>query len=349
MLQLWAAVLLGSFLSVAHAQSPVIVTQPGNLAMVAGDTASFSVAVSGIGPFTYQWQCNGTNLPDNVITTVTGGGINILGDGGAATNAELSSPWGVAVDAFGNLFIADEGNQRIREVGADGIITTVAGNGNPGYSGYGGAATNAELNDASGVAADAFGNLFIADGGNNVVLKVGTNEIISTVAGNGFDRGIGGGYSGDGGAATNAELNDPTGVAVDASGNLFIADYFNQCIRKAGFLGATLALNNVGAANAGVYSVVVSSPYGSVSRSFDLAVVLQPLNALIIGGQGVQLQFQGVPGSSYVLLSAASLTPPVNWIPVSTNAADVNGNWTFTVTTFLSNTARFYRMTTAGQ
>ena len=107
--------------------------------------------------------------------------------------------WRWTPPATCSLRICD--NNRIRKVGTNGIITTVAGNGTHGYSGDGGAATNAELYDPSGVAVDATGNLFIADYGNNRIRKVGTNGIITTVAGNGTD-----GYSGDGGAATNAEL-----------------------------------------------------------------------------------------------------------------------------------------------
>jgi nitrogen fixation protein FixH len=130
--------------------APSITAQPTNQIVTAGGTVTFRVAVSGPGPFTYQWQLNGTNLPSGMITTVAGiytndgyGGYS--GDGGAATNAGLSNPNGVAVDAFGNLFIADTYNSRIRKVDPTGMITTVAGNGTNGYSGDGVAATNARL------------------------------------------------------------------------------------------------------------------------------------------------------------------------------------------------------------
>src|SRR5208283_4909896 len=163
---------------------------------------------------------------NGIITTVAGGGHYGLGDGGAATSGSLIGPSGVAVDASGNLFIADTWNNRIREVDPDGIITTVAGNGSYGYSGDGGQATSASLAGPSGVAVDASGNLFIADTYNNVIRKVDNNGIITTVAG-------GGHYGlGDGGAATSASLVQPSGVAVDASGNLFIADTYNNVIRK---------------------------------------------------------------------------------------------------------------------
>src|SRR5208283_3641380 len=165
---------------------------------------------------------------DGIITTVAGNTTwSYSGDGGAATNASLNYPGGVAVDVSGNLFIADMYNHRIRRVNTNGIIATVAGNGTGAYSGDGGAATNASLNYPGGVAVDASGNLFIADSANDVIRKVSTDGIITTVAGN-----TTWGYSGDGGAATNASLNYPGDVVVDASGNLFIADLYNNVIRK---------------------------------------------------------------------------------------------------------------------
>ena len=175
-----------------------------------------------------------------VITTVAGNGFGAGngkggygGDGGSAISAELYDPEGVAVDASGNLFIADYLNNRIRKVNTSGIITTVAGNGTKGYSGDGGSADSAELRGPTGVAVDSIGNLFIADYLNNRIRKVSNNGVITTVAGNGFGAGNGQGrYSGDGGSADSAELNNPYGVAVDASGNLFIADYNNSRIRE---------------------------------------------------------------------------------------------------------------------
>jgi sugar lactone lactonase YvrE len=206
----------------------VLPTQPVNQTNLPGTIASFSVAVDGTGPFTYQWQLNGTNLPNNIIATVAGNGsTNYSGDGGAAISSCLYSPNGVAFDTFGNLFIADGGNNRIREVNTNGIITTVAGKSGSGYSGDGGAATNATLYSPSGVAFDASGNLYFADGGNNRIRKVDTNGIITTVAGK-----SGSGYSGDGGAATNARLYGPYSVAFDTFGNLYFSDTGNERIRE---------------------------------------------------------------------------------------------------------------------
>ena len=164
------------------------------------------------------------------INTVAGDGTaGYAGDGGAATSAELQTPGGVAVDSSGNIYIADTFNYRIRKVTVStGIITTVAGNGTSGYSGDGGAATSAELGYPSSVAVDGSGNIYIADYTNSRIRKVTVSTgVITTVAGNGTA-----GYSGDGSSATSAELNYPWGVALDSSGNIYIADTSNSRIRK---------------------------------------------------------------------------------------------------------------------
>jgi sugar lactone lactonase YvrE len=163
-----------------------------------------------------------------VINTIAGNGtFGYSGDGGPATSAQLYRPMGVAVDAAGNLFIADTYNNRVRKVTPAGIISTVAGTGDQGFYGDGGPATSAAFYEPTGVAVDTAGNLFIADWGNNCVRKVIPGGVISTVAGNEIQ-----GYSGDGGPATSAQLYRPQGVAVDAAGNLFISDTYNNRVRK---------------------------------------------------------------------------------------------------------------------
>ena len=163
-----------------------------------------------------------------VITTIAGTGDRRFGgDGRAAVQAQLSSPYGVAVEGAGNLYITDLGNHRVRKVDSSGVITTIAGTGERGFSGDGGPAIQAQLWSPTGVVLDGTGNLFIADRANHRIRKVDFSGVITTVAGTG-ERG----FSGDGGPAVQAQLTSPSGVAVDGASNLYIADRGNYRIRK---------------------------------------------------------------------------------------------------------------------
>jgi uncharacterized protein (TIGR03437 family) len=186
----------------------------GVLAVTGGPTLCFAQGVAG------------------TINTVAGSGsLGFAGDGGPATSARLSAPDGLALDKTGNLFIVDNGNNRIRKVDKSGVISTVAGNGSSGFSGDGGPAISATFswgfNGHLGIAVDSSGNLYIADLSNERVRKVDSNGIITTVAGNGVRD-----NSGDGGAATSAGLVDPIAVALDRSGNLYIAEFAGNRVRK---------------------------------------------------------------------------------------------------------------------
>jgi sugar lactone lactonase YvrE len=244
-----------------------------------------------------------------IIATVAGNGIaGYSGDGGAATGAELDTPFGVAVDASFNIYIGDYAENRVRKVTAStGDISTAAGDGILGYSGDGGAATSAELDDPYGVVVDIAGNIYIADRGNSRIREViASTGIISTVAGDGTA-----GYSGDGGAATSAEINNPEGVAVDAPGNIYIADTSNNRIRAVapdfiltGSMNqarwehtATLLESGLvlvaGGGNAGLSSAELYNPAAgtftltgsmNVKRRFGAATLLPSGLVLIVGG-----------------------------------------------------------------
>lgn len=183
--------------------------------------------------------------PSGTITTIAGNGSNgFSGDGGQATNAELGSPPGVAVDGAGNIYIADQANDRIRVVNSSGIISTFAGNGGNGFSGNGGQATAAELSYPADVAIDSKGNVYIDDAGNECIRQVTPAGIISTYAGNTKT-----GFSGDGGPATNAELDGPVSISIDGADNLYIADLDNYRIRMvtpSGIITTIAGSNSVG-------------------------------------------------------------------------------------------------------
>jgi sugar lactone lactonase YvrE len=192
-------------------------------------TAQFAVSLTSSGAFSYQWQLNGTNLPvSGVISTIAGNGTNAYnGDGEPATNADISSPTGLIVDSYGNILFSDSGNCRIRRIDTNGIITTLVGNGSNSYSGDGGLATAACIASPGGLTIQSNGSLILADTGNQVVRCVNTNNIISTIAGNGSA-----GFSGDGGPATNASLWDPSWVTCDTLGDIFDSDMANDRIRE---------------------------------------------------------------------------------------------------------------------
>jgi sugar lactone lactonase YvrE len=160
-----------------------------------------------------------------VITTFAGTGeAGYSGDGGPATSARLTGPGQITFDDRGNLFLADEFS--VRKIDPSGTITTVAGTGQAGFSGDGGPATEAKF-EANDLALDREGNMYIADTENNRIRMVDKRGIIHTVAGTGKE-----GFSGDGGPATEAALNLPTGIALDGEGNLFIACHHNSRVRK---------------------------------------------------------------------------------------------------------------------
>jgi len=189
--------------------------------IAAGDQGSLYIADSG------NNRVRKLNIDGTVSTIVGTGTRSYGGDGGPASLADLADPRGVAVDRFGNLFVADTGNHRIRKVDRSGVITTIAGTGRQGFSGDGSAATAADLNTPIGLAINVEGEVYVADASNNRVRRISPSGSIDTVAGTGVA-----GFSGDGAAATLARLSFPVGVAVAAQGSLYIADLGNNRVRK---------------------------------------------------------------------------------------------------------------------
>lgn len=216
------------------AAGTLYITDSGNSRIRVVNTQATTISVLGV-----------TIAPGDIATVAGTGTAGYSGDGGVATSAELNGPAAIAVDASGNLYIADTFNQVIRKVVPSGIITTVAGTGGFPDSGDGGPATSAQIEFPDGVAVDAAGNFYIADGGYRVRVvntqSSGTTLLgvsvapgtIATVAGNGTS-----GYSGDSGAATSAQITAPGGLAVDAAGNLYVADTSNCRVREVNTSGA---------------------------------------------------------------------------------------------------------------
>ncbi len=250
---------------------------PESSSIVTGTTSTgtgvFTGTGTGVFTSTGTGASTGTGTSATTSTAVVSlyagtGTAGYSGDGGAATSAMLNHPYGGAIDSAGNIYVADTFNSVVRKVTPSGIISTFAGNGVYGFSGDGGAATSAKLSSPSAVAVDNSGNVYIADMDSVVIRKVNTSGVISTIAGT---PGVNG-NSGDGGAATSARMMPPFGVAVDSSGNVFIATPQSNSVRKvsssgimstyAGNGSAAFSGDNGPAASASLdhpYSVAVDS------------------------------------------------------------------------------------------
>ncbi|MEU5050315.1 RICIN domain-containing protein [Streptomyces sp. NPDC021096] len=211
---------------------------------------------------------------DGKISTIAGTGTaGFSGDGGLATAAWLNTPLGVALDSAGILYIADYGNHRIRKISTDGKISTVAGTGSGGFAGDGGPALSAQLNYPYGVTIDGAGDLYIADHNNHRVRKVAADGKISTLAGTGTA-----GFSGDDGLATAARLNTPLGVAVDSTGDLYIADYNNHRVRKVAADGKISTVAGTGSAGFGGDG----GPAASAQLNYPLGLAVDCVDTLYI-------------------------------------------------------------------
>lgn len=309
--------------------------------------------------------------PNGIITPYAGSGTGgFSGDGGAATSASLNEPQGLALDASGNLYIADFANGRVREVTANGIISTLAGNGVAGYSGDGGPATLAAINGPSAVAVDSSGNVYIADTNGDRIREV-SGGTITTIAGTGGDgysgenvrastslisapRGIavdgagnvyfgdslsrivkvspngtlatiGGqvptGYLGDGGPATNGEIDGPAGIALDASGDVYFADSQNNAVRELQLVGYNLSIGAVVNSATGVSGPIAPGEvvvlYGSQLGPGTLQSYTVGSNGTIATSLGgTRILFNGIPAPIiYTWANQAAVVVPFEVIP----------------------------------
>ncbi len=259
-----------------------------------------------------------------IVSTVAGNGnMGFSGDGGPATSAMLKFPGGLAADGFGNLYIADEFNERVRKVDATGTITTVAGNGNSGFNGDGSQATAAAIGECIGVAVDGSGNLYIS--GNFRIRKVDTAGVIGTVTGTGSN-----GYSGDGGPAAGA-AGDPVGMAVDAAGNLYFADANAQRVRKIDTSGniTTVAGNGKYADTGDGGPAASASMETPEDVSFDGAGNLYIAETSyyirkVSGAAGTGTAIQASPATLTFSYSTGGSAPPSQNLTVSSSGAVLN-------------------------
>lgn len=238
---------------------------------------------------------------NGVINTIAGNGtLGYSGDGGPATSAQLNTPCGVVVDPAGDIYIADTGNDVVREVTPDGNINTIAGNNTRGYSGDGSAPASAQLYSPTGLALDAAGNLYISDCGNNVIRVVTPGAgTIFTLAGN-----IEPGYSGDGGPAGNAQFSYPKGLAMDSSGNLYIADFGNSAIRKITPGGTITTI--AGNGTAGYFGD--GGPAASAELSYPISVAADSSGNVFIADTSNQ-RVREVQASGTIVTVAGDGTP----------------------------------------
>jgi sugar lactone lactonase YvrE len=241
----------------------------------------------------------------SIITSLAGTGTSgYSGDGGPAASANFRQPLGSAVDAAGNVYIADFESHCIRKVNTSGIVTTVVGTGLRGYNGDNIPASTALLYRPASLALDAAGNLYIADRTNQRIRKVDTNGIITTIAGTGT-----GGYNGDNISATTAQLNSPTGVAVDATGNVYIVDVGNRRVRKVAPNGVITTFAGTGTVGYGADNIPATSAPLNYDDQVATGIAVDATgNVYIVDSgnyrirkvdpNGIITTFAGVPGGS---------------------------------------------------
>jgi uncharacterized protein (TIGR03437 family) len=254
--------------------------------------------------------------PSGIITTIAGNGKFVFGGDNGPATASSFDPIDVAVDNKGNLYIADQFNNRIRRIDTTGIITTVAGNGSQGFSGDGGPAIAAQLFAPSGIVVDNAGNLFIADFGNFVIRRVTQGGLISTIAG----TGVGLPATGDGGPAISAQMN-AWRVALDNAGDLYITDFINDRVRK---------LTPKVVAPGAIKITSGNNQSATIGKALGNPLTVQVVDAAGAGVPGVVVNFSTSPSGAATVSPSPSLTLADGTASVNVTLGNTAGNVTIT-------------------
>ena len=281
--------------------NPAIATVGSGNGVVAGVVTGTVTITYSTGP-----GCNATTLVrvttngGLMINTIAGNGTGgYSGDGGFATETELYEPFGITTDNAGNIYFADESNQRIRKINASGIISTIAGTGIVGFSGDGGPATNAQIGHPGYIHIDGTGNIYFGDLTNHRIRKINTSGIITTFAGNG-----GTGHSGDGGLATAAQIDIPAGLTMDGAGNLYIAESTYPTVRKV--------------STSGIISTIAGN--GTIGFSGDGGPAT---NAALYGTEGITID----NGGNLYISDMGGYIRKVNISGIITTIAGIGSGW----------------------
>lgn len=257
-----------------------------------------------------------TGYTQNIVTIAGTGTAGYNGDGIAAPTARINLSTAICRDFFGNIYIADRFNHRVRKIDVNGTITTVAGNGTAGFLGDGGPAVNARLNQPIGVATDMAGNVYISDNGNNRIRRVSPTGIITTIAGTGVA-----GFSGDNGPAINAQLNGPWGLCVDKLGNIYIADRGNDRVRKI----ETTTFNIVTVAGTGVTGYSGDGGLATLANfNKPIAICVDTLLNLYIADENNEMVRKVINATGVVNLIAGTGTAGYNGDGINAVAAELN-------------------------
>jgi uncharacterized protein (TIGR03437 family) len=329
-------VTLGAFLAVngSGQNAGTIVTVAGTgTAGYDGDNKPAVNAALNVPPFVALDQAGNIYIADQFnhrvrkvdtsgqITTFAGtGAAGYNGDNQPATSAQLNTPIGVFADLAGNLFINDVANQRIRKVDTNGMITTVAGTGVTGYNGDGIPATNASFYNPVRAVVDTAGNIYIADQSNHRIRKVDTSGIVTTIAGTGAGTPGFGGYNGDG-PATTTQLNNPTAVALDATGNLYFSDQFNHRIREITG-GKVVTIAGTGTAGFNGDGAPLNTNF-----NYPGGLILDPTGAIYVADDNNQRVRKISADRSQVTTIAGTGTAGYNGDSIPSTTAQLNGTF----------------------